>query len=252
MTTVTTATDLEQLRAKAEADPREEAAFLRALLSATLFAHLPKSDDSGRMHLVMFRRPNGLSVIPVFTDLPKAQAAAGGHVRIAQVPGRELLEATRGATLMLDPNDVSMTLYPEEVVALLDDGRAAPAPVAFDAPDMEMLPAHIHRDAWLLDLLETALAPIESVQRIHLVAARPRGTDGPADRLLVILAAPPVSVERAARAIAVALEGSPQIPWLPLDLTSYLADEPLPPPIEQGLAHAWTRERLFNARTFDG
>jgi hypothetical protein len=239
---VTTVTELERLRALAVADPRHEAAYLRALLSATLYAHLPLSDDSGRMHLIMFQRPDGLSVIPVFTDLPKAQAAAGGHVRVAQVVGRELLEATRGATLMLDPNDLGMTLYPEEVAALLDEGRAAPAPVAFDGPAMELLPAHVHRDAWLLDVLETALAPIESVQRFHIAAARPSETDGPADRLLVILATPKLTVERAARSIAVALEAASQIPWLPIDLTSYSPDETLPVELADGLAVAWTRQ----------
>lgn len=234
------------------ADPRQEAAYLRALLTATLYTHLPRSDDSGRMHLVMFERPDGLSVIPVFTDLPKAHAAAGGHVRIGQVAGRELLEATRGATLMLDPNDVGMTLYPEEVAALLDEGRAAPAPVAFDGPELELLPAHIHRDGWLLDLLETALAPIESIQRIHLAAARPSAAEGEADRLLVIVAAPPVGVERAARAIAVALERSPKIPWLPIDLTSYAPEGAAPAPIAASLVHAWTRELRRDARSHDG
>jgi len=249
---MTTVSELERLRANAMADPRQEGAYLRALLTATLYAHLPRSDDTGRMHLVMFTRPDGLTVIPVFTDLRKAQAAAQGHARVAQVPGRELLEATRGATLMLDPNDVSMTLYPEEVSALLDEGLASLAPVAFDGPDMVLLPAHVHRDAWLLDALESALAPIESVERFHLAAARPSDAEGPADRLFVILAAPLVIVERAARAIAVALEGAPQIPWLPIDLASYRADEPLPPSMAEGLVHAWTRELRRNDRPGDG
>lgn len=241
-----TQTELERLRDRALADPREESAYLRALLSATLYAHLPLSDDSGRMHLVMFTRPDGVAVIPVFTDLPKAQAAAGSAVRVAAVPGRDLLEATRGATLMLDPNDVSMTLYPEEVAALLDHGRAAPAPVAFDGPRLELLPAHTHRDGWLLDVLEEALRSMDAVERVHLAAARPSDSDGAPDRLLVIVATPAAAAERAARAIAVALEGAPSVPWLPIDLATYAPGSALPDDLAAGLKHAWTRELRLN------
>jgi hypothetical protein len=238
---VTTVPELERLRQIAMADPGQEAAFLRALLDATLYAHLPLSDDTRRMHLVMFTRPDGLIVIPVFTDLPKAQAAAGGHVRVAAVLGRELLEATRGATLMLDPNDVGMTLYPEEVAALLDEGRAAIAPAVFDGPALDLLPPEPLRDAWLLDVLEAALLPIETIQRVHLAAARPAKTNGPADRLLVVIEAPQAHVERAARAIAVALEGAEHVPWLPVDLANYDPAEAALTGVEHGLQAAWTR-----------
>lgn len=238
----TTVADLERLRELAMADPRREGAFLRALLSATLYAHLPSSDDSGRMRLIMFTRADGLTVIPVFSDLPKAERAAQGQVRIAQVPGRDLFEATRGATLMLDPNDVGLTLYPEEVAALLDEGRAARAPVAFDGPAVELLPAHVQRDGWLLDLLVAALEPIDAVRRIHLAAARLAGCDGPPDRLLVIVATPTETVERAARAIAIAVEGASRVPWLPIDLASYEPDESLPAELAQGFDQVWTRE----------
>lgn len=180
-----TSADLERIRDAALADPDLEAEFLRALLEATLYAHLPMSDDSGKLRFLMFTRSDGLTVIPVFTDVSKAQAAAGRAARVAGVSGREFLEATRGATLMLDPNDVSMTLYPEEIAVLLDSGRAAPAPVAFDGPSLELLPAE-PRDAWLLDVLETALAPVNAVHRFHLVAARPTGSNDAPDRLLVI------------------------------------------------------------------
>lgn len=247
-----TATELERLRERALADPRQEAAYLRALLSATLYAHLPLSDDSGRMRLVMFTRPDGLAVIPVFTDLTKAHAAAGGHVRVTAVPGRDLLEATRGAILMLDPNDLGTTLYPEEIVALLDEGRVATAPVAFNCPALELLPPVALRDGWLLDVLETALTPIDAVRRVHLAAARPTGAASAADRLLVVLEAPQALVERAARAIAVALEGAPQVPWLPIDLASYEPGEIPVVGTDSGLDNAWTRPLTRGAAGRDG
>lgn len=39
--------------------------------------------------------------------------------------GRQLFELTHGATLMLNPNGTSCTLYSEEIAALLDRGDVA-------------------------------------------------------------------------------------------------------------------------------
>jgi hypothetical protein len=249
---VTTVTELEQLRRKAIADPREEAAFLRALLGATLYAHLPLSDDSGKMHLVMFTRPDGLTVIPIFSDLAQAHAAAQGHVRVAAVPGCDLFEATRGATLMLDPNEVGMTLYPEEIAALLDEGRAALAPTAYDGPSLELFAPEPLRDGWLMDVLAAGLASIEAVRTVHLAAARPSGSEGSADRLLVVLEAPSRDLERAARAMAVAVEAAPRVPWLPIDLASYEPGETLPDGMADGLRRAWTRRLRSTTSDQDG
>lgn len=113
---------LDQIIEQAARNPSLEPLFLRALLDAPLYVHLPLSDDSGRLRIVQFTRPDGIAVIPVFTGVDKAETAAQGAVRVARVRGRELLEGTRGATLMLNPNDVSTTLYPEEIALLLDEG----------------------------------------------------------------------------------------------------------------------------------
>lgn len=228
------------------AEPARERDFLRALLGARLFVLLPMSDDSGNLHFLMFTRPDGLTVVPVFTSLPLARASAGNGARVAELRGRELFEATRGATVMLDPNEVGMTLYPEEVAALLDEGVATVAPIAFDGPGVELFPAHL-RYAWLMDVLERALAPVESVDRFHLAAARPKGGTGDPDRLLVIVAVPDAFAERTARAIAVALEGMRQTPDLPIDLSTYSADPQRASGVPDGLEHTWTRSLRTNA-----
>ena len=236
-----TVTELERLRKRALADPRQEGAYLRALLLATLYAHLPRSDDPGRMRLIMFTRPDGLTVVPVFTDRAKAQAAAGNAARVAAVTGRDLLEATRGATLMVDPNDISMTLYPEEIVELLDGGRAAIAPVPAEGPDLE-LQAPEPGDAWLMDVIAAGLEPVGQVPRFHLAAARPKGSDGRADRLLVIAVVPHELAERASRAIAVGLARAAREPRLPIDLATYPPEEALGAEMDAGLRAVWTRE----------
>lgn len=238
---MTTVAELQRLKQRALADPTCEVDYLRALLDATLYAHAPLSDDSGKQHFLMFTRPDRVTVIPLFTDLAQAQDAARNAARVVAVQGRQMLEATRGATLMLDPNDVGMTLYPEEVASLLDAGEAAIAPVAADGPDLE-LQSPEPGDAWLMDLVAASVAPIAEVERVHLAAARPKGSTGEADRLLVIAAVPPAWGERASRAIATALFKSGRPPRLPVDLATYVPGETPAVSMDEGLRVAWVRE----------
>lgn len=127
---MTSTAELQRLISLSVADPRHEPDFLRALLTARLYVHLPLKPSSRALQLVCFTRPDGLTVIPVFTDEGKAAVAAQGAVRVGQVRGWDLFMSAPGATFMLDPNDVSTTLYPEEILALLSDGSAAMAPLA--------------------------------------------------------------------------------------------------------------------------
>lgn len=230
--------DLRRLRERAIADPRAEPTYLRALLGATLYAHLPLSDDSGRTRLIAFTRPDGLTVIPMFTELRQAQAAAATAARIVAATGRQLFEATRGGIVMLDPNEVGMTLYPEEIAALLDDGRLAPAPVAFHAPGLRLV-APPAGDEWLLDVLADAFAAIPEVHRFHLAGAGMDGGDS--DRLLVLVAAPDSATERLARALGTALQAVPRTPSLPIDLGTYSEQSPLDEMLRHGLPLARSR-----------
>lgn len=66
---------LDVLMQRAITNPSDEPAFLRALLDAELYVHRPEGDDDDRLRIVQFNRPDGLQVIPVFTDLFKARAA---------------------------------------------------------------------------------------------------------------------------------------------------------------------------------
>ena len=122
---------LAQLLAAARATPpgenpedAQEAVF-RALLDATVYAHVPlESPPEGVMRFIQFVRPdNGQTVLPFFSDREQSEAAAGGNVLSMAMSGRNLFELTRGATLMLNPNLDAVALYPPEIVALLK-GRA--------------------------------------------------------------------------------------------------------------------------------
>jgi len=47
----------------------DENAFFKALLDATLYAHVPVKQVRGRVRFIQFVRPdNGQTVLPIFTD----------------------------------------------------------------------------------------------------------------------------------------------------------------------------------------
>src|SRR5689334_4767372 len=118
--------ELERLRQRSIADGREESAFFRALLDSTVYAHVPISDDSGRLRFVQFARPDtGQLVLPFFINEEEAYATAGPTRRVVTLLGRVLLEHTLGATLILEPNRQWCVLYPEEVKELLSTGFVA-------------------------------------------------------------------------------------------------------------------------------
>ncbi|MCK9366592.1 MAG: enhanced serine sensitivity protein SseB C-terminal domain-containing protein [Metallibacterium scheffleri] len=100
---------------------RAQDAFFKALLKSTVYAHVPLAPSPpGRMRFVQFVRPdNGQTVLPFFSDREQAEVAAGGVYAILAMAGRELLELTRGATLMFNPNVDRIVLYPPEVNAVL-------------------------------------------------------------------------------------------------------------------------------------
>lgn len=222
---MTSTAELQRLISLSVADPRHEPDFLRALLTARLYVHLPLKAKSRALQLVCFTRPDGLTVIPVFTDEEKASVAAQGAVRVGQVRGWDLFMSAPGATFMLDPNDVSTTLYPEEILALLSDGSAAMAPTSIPDTPVDVSPA-LPEDAWIGQLVVDAVRPIEAAEAVHLVHAHVAGSVEPTG-LLAVVAVPHAFAERVARAVALALQTNDREPRLPVDLSSY---EPAEPP----------------------
>ena len=65
---MTSQAELDQLSQLSRSDERLAPAFFRALLDATVYAHVPTSDDSGRIRMIQFRRPDGVMVLPFFSD----------------------------------------------------------------------------------------------------------------------------------------------------------------------------------------
>jgi len=205
--------EIESSMLECAADSRLESKFLRDLLNATVYAFLPINDDHPRLRVVMFRQPSdGLHFIPFFTSEWQALEALGDDRKLFVCGGRTLLEATRGATLILNPNRESFTIYPEEVEALLTTGFVANVsstrleqPKQICARSPEPIPEKL---VSLLKELYGSLLYIASARLLETWSPENPG----ARTLIICLEVRPPHAERAARATANALQ-TPQTDW---------------------------------------
>lgn len=227
-------------------DIREEPAFFRALLDATLFAHTPKVEPPGRRQFVMFKSPDdGQYVIPVFTDRTKADWAARGNVRVLEVKGRDLFDLARGTALMLNPNDARCTLYPEEIERLLRDGTVASVQKwkieKGDDGKMYKLERPPHA---LVKALRMALPSVGSIEVAYIAGIRrPKGNQP--DSFVIVLGGENKAVERSVRAVATALYEQAEKSERPVDVTHF--DTRGSPPVwikELGLKPIYRRRAM--------
>ncbi|MBS0199836.1 MAG: SseB family protein [Proteobacteria bacterium] len=217
---------LEQARTSHEAEVR----FIRALLNSRVYAHVPLSDDHPRLRLIMFQHPDGFMAIPFFTSLKKAQFANRGAVRIVSTTGRDLLEGSNGAILMLNPNDGGMVLYPEEVSTLLETGfwsrvqreDYSEGPQRYIWPPSDV-------PTWFIDVLRKVCGTLDMVVSGHL--AEMAYTEHATVRsLLIVLQVPRDQGERAARALTLHLQQSGKLEKLNRSLDITIFDPNAEPP----------------------
>jgi hypothetical protein len=214
--------ELASILAAAAKNPSKEPEAMRALLDATLYAHAPIGDDSGRLRFVQFHRPeSGKLVLPIFSDEAKANAAnPNGTVRIVSMKGYQLFELTLGATLMLDPNDRDCELYPEEIEALLLRGEAGCA-LRYSAEEHNQ-PLVIRRPiktlARLASTLRSLYAKLEFIDSAYLCVARREGMPKRSEFLLIAVVAPPGFSGRALRATVAAMQPHLTEPGMAIDV----------------------------------
>jgi hypothetical protein len=225
--------ELERLMDASVRDAAAEPAFFRALLDATMYAHTPIDPKADRLRFVMFKSPDdGTLVIPVFTDEAKARLAANGKVCLVEVPGRMLFELTRGATVMINPNDARCTLYPEEIRRLLDDGTVAPVTKSQvqmgDDTRLYKLPSV--PNAFGREL-KRVLRRTRGVEIAYITGTRTSQTQYP-DGFLIALGGNGKEKDRTARAIATALYDEMCKLDRPVDIVQYVVGETPPPWIE--------------------
>jgi len=217
---------IDQLIEQAQTDKHYEPDVVRALLQIEVYAHVPKHDDTGRLRFIQFVTPEGRTVLPFFTDESQAQAATGDSVRIVRLNGRQLLEATRGATLMLNPNKTPCTLYPEEIAALLDHDEVANMESEV-MPERQMLVAAPDPvPTWLIEPLISLYKTLDCV--VSAYVAEIRFKESPETKtLLIVVSAATIDAERAARASITTLQSLCEGRDIGVDLTVF---EPGSPP----------------------
>lgn len=192
--------ELERRLEHARMHREEEPAFLRCLLDAWVYAHVPLSDDHPRLRLIQFQHPDGFYAVPFFTSEGKARFAGRGVVRTVKVTGRELLAGAPGCTFMLNPNDGGCVLYPEEVEALLRTGTVARiAKVHLENDTSFLVSDQADPPAWLISSLMGLYAQLSFVKVGYLLEVAP--PQAPTERtLLIVLGTAPELAERAVRA----------------------------------------------------
>ncbi|WP_334180336.1 SseB family protein [Pseudoxanthomonas sp.] len=204
----------------------EERAFIKRLMDAIVYVHAPVSDDARTPRLVQFRHPDGFDAIPFFTSLGKAQVASSAAVKILGVSGRELLSGTRGATLMLNPNDGGVVLYPEEIATWLDRGFLAR--VERLAPAEFVVGPAIGAPAWLAPAISRSLEHATFVSSAYLLETHASaGTEQPPG-LLIWLVVDLAFAERAARLVTTAIQPLCAEVDVIIDVAVHDVSQPLP------------------------
>lgn len=223
-----TAEELNRLQDASVANPDREPEFFRALLDATLYAHTPLHDDSPRLRFVMFSHPiDHALTIPVFTDRAKADFAARDKVRVVSIPGRLLLEATRGASLTINPNDTWCTLYPEEISDLLATDNIAPIR-KFQVEENEARAFRLDKiPSPLIKALRKSLPKLADVKVAYVAGIRWQQPNCP-DSLLIVLGGSAHGAEREVRATTTMLQPIFERLNKSVDMQHFNAADPTP------------------------
>lgn len=219
-----TEAELEELMRAAMEDPRKDIDFLRGLLNATLHALAPLSDDHPRLRLIMFQRPDGMHFIPCFTSEWQAEEARGNTTRRVSMLGRLLLESTRGAMFIVNPNHESCALYPEEVEQLLATGRIGLVTCETIQRDQAVLVGPPREmPEWLVSGLRALYTKLPFVVSAHLLGTVRPDISNETIWLVSLVVEPPYE-ERAVHATSAAM----QEPWAtaagPVDFTTVTPD----------------------------
>jgi hypothetical protein len=151
--------------------------FYRYLLDAEIYALIPcvgHGIDEGRLRFIMWRGGDGLDVIPFFSSRAMLRRGLKPSWQGVKVSARRFLDATRGAVVVLNPNeDASLRLTPAEVGLLLETGAVcSPRPASVGEGGYAL--SHVdHPPMATLQSLSVLFSRHASVHRTYLVHAFP-------------------------------------------------------------------------------
>lgn len=212
---------LENLFERAHSNHFNEAEFYSGLLNAMVYVHAPVSDDSKNVRLVQFQHPDGFDTIPVFTSAHRCARASSKAVTALRLPCIDLLNATRGATLMINPNDGGPVLYPEEVTALLKNGTLGTFEKIEQAGGSWDVRLAESPSRTIVDAVCTGAASISFIRHVYILEKRAPDSAWDEATLLIYLAAESTQLERAARHMVQVIQNLSPRPDIVIDIAVY-------------------------------
>ncbi len=219
--------ELQRLLELACTEPAYGPTFYRCLLESEVYALVPapihRPDD--RVRFIMWKGADGIQVLPYFASREQIGRVLTAGTEAFKIRGRLLLERTRGATLVLNPNEpYDCRLSAGEIDALLRTG-AVSAPesyrveqettVAFDTPKC-MPQALIHS-------LIVLYAQHPSVLRAYLVTFWPIDDPEKQTYLIGLRLSDDAFAEQIVRESSAVMQDVP--PDLPTDVVTFSADD---------------------------
>ncbi|SPL72246.1 SseB family protein [Acinetobacter stercoris] len=110
--------ELEQLFIQTADQPELFSAFLNQLLVSEVFCLGDDSDQSNLQFRTM-ETPDGEQAIPFFLTLDTLRMSLGDDLHYFLLPAKQLLEITKGSTLLLNPASSYMKEFSPEEIELL-------------------------------------------------------------------------------------------------------------------------------------
>lgn len=142
---------------------------------------------------------------PFFPDRSRAEKSTQSVAHVVAMKGRAFLEASRGSTLILHPEETPCCiLYPEEVASLLDESYMA----LVEALSIDEEGALCSPDSIPEGLVEILIPVLQDLPFVEVAYVARRASNGIQDpgAALIVLGGDPKLAERAARAVATVLQ----------------------------------------------
>jgi len=203
--------ELDRLLDLAQREPGYRPEFFRILFESLVFGLVPApgfGPPDNIVRFVMWQDPFGHNILPIFSNSVRVKRVVTEGTKAYGINGRALLEATRGAIFVLNPNEqASCRLTPEDVSSLLDAGTTAQRkPVHFVTSDYLAMRAPTSPPAPLIASLTVLYSRLPSVQRAFLVELRNTQSDDGPTLLIGIEVDPQSERDRVVRETATVIE----------------------------------------------
>ncbi len=143
---------------------------------------------------------------PFFPDRSRAEKSTQGVAHVVAMKGRAFLEASRGSTLILNPEETPCCiLYPEEVASLLDKSYMALVEALSVDEEGTLACSPDSIPEGLVEILIPALQDLPFVEVAYVARRASNGVQDPG-AALIVWGGDPKLAERAAGAVATVLQ----------------------------------------------